>query len=53
MSDFEERMAKFIEANINSDKCDLWIEVLRLEFGGEAKFCKDPFINAVNQIVMK
>ena len=49
MSDFESRVERFIQVNIESDDCGIWVDILRLEFGGEDKFCGDGFISAVSK----
>ena len=48
MEEFESRVEKFIQVNIESDECSHWVDILRLEFGGEDKFCGDGFTNAVS-----
>ena len=49
MEEFESRVEKFIQVNIESDDCSHWVDILRLEFGGEDKFCGDGFTNAVSE----
>ena len=49
-SEFEERIEKFIQANLESEECDMWTDLLRLEFGAEDKFCQESFIRGVNQV---
>ena len=49
MEEFESRVEKFIQVNIESDECSHWVDILRLEFGGEDKFCGDGFTNAVSE----
>ena len=50
VEEFESRVEKFIQVNIESDDCSHWVDILRLEFGGEDKFCGDGFINAVSEL---
>ena len=50
MEEFESRVEKFIQVNIESDECSHWVDILRLEFGGEDKFCGDGFTNAVSEL---
>ena len=50
MEEFESRVEKFIQVNIESDDCSHWVDILRLEFGREDKFCGDGFTNAVSEL---
>ena len=50
MEEFESRVEKFIQVNIESDECSHWVDILRLEFGGEDKFCGDGFTDAVSEL---
>lgn len=45
--DFQDRVDNFIAANLASDTCDIWIDILRLEYGVEEHLCLESFINAV------
>ena len=47
LDDFNERVVNFLFENLNSTKCDIWIDVLRLEFGVEEHFCRESFIEEV------
>lgn len=46
--DFQERVESFILTNLQSDNCDIWIDILRLEYGVEEYFCQESFTNAVS-----
>ena len=50
VEEFESRVEKFIQVNIESDECSHWVDILRLEFGREDKFCGDGFTNAVSEL---
>ena len=49
MDEFEDRVERFIKVNIESDDCGIWVDILRLEFDGEDKFCGEDFIKAVSK----
>ena len=50
MEEFESRVEKFIQVNIESEDCSHWVDILRLEFGREDKFCGTGFTNAVSEL---
>lgn len=53
MGEFESRVEKFIQVNIESDDCSHWVDILRLEFGREDKFCGDGFTNAATKMLRR
>ena len=53
MDEFEARVERFIKVNIESDDCGIWVDILRLEFDKEDKFCGDDFIKAVSKKYLK
>ena len=46
-------MERFIKVNVESDDCGIWVDILRLEFDKEDKFCGEDFIKAVSKKDLK
>ena len=50
-SDFDERVDAYIIANLEAEECDKWIDVIKLEFGGQDNFCNESFLNAIDKMM--
>ena len=50
-SDFDERVDEYILANVEAEECDKWMDVIKLEFGSELRFCNESFLSAIEQMI--